>query len=157
VALPPNDEARYHDKPILPDYDLVDVAWMNNDFDEDELDIPIEEGARFIGAALGMRVLWNKADIVLEMPMPASQPSQLSLSPPGGPSDDDDDGGNDNGGNDNGNASGPSNTPLGSPSPSNNNPQVRHRGRTGQCDTNTYKWFEVGLKPMSSPTEEAYR
>jgi hypothetical protein len=72
VALPPNDEARYHDKPILPDYDLVDVAWMNNDFDEDELDIPIEEGARFIGAALGMRVLWNKADIVLEMPMLAS-------------------------------------------------------------------------------------
>jgi hypothetical protein len=72
VALPLDDEAGYHNKPIPPDYALVDVAWMNNDFDKDELDIPTEEGARFISAALGMRVLWNKADIVLEMPMLAS-------------------------------------------------------------------------------------
>jgi hypothetical protein len=40
VALPPDDEARYHGKPIPPDYALVDMASTNNDFDEDELDIP---------------------------------------------------------------------------------------------------------------------
>jgi hypothetical protein len=46
--------------------------WTNTEFDEDEIDIPIEEGSRFNGATLGMRVLCNKGDIVLEVPTPAS-------------------------------------------------------------------------------------
>jgi len=32
-----------------------------------------------------------------------------------------------------------------------------HRGSIGRCDTTAYKWFKLGLKPMSSPAEEAYR
>ena len=75
VVLPLESGAMYDGKPILPDYARVDVTWTNKEFDEDEIDIPIEEGYRFIGATLGMRVLWNKSDIVLEMPTPASQPS----------------------------------------------------------------------------------
>ena len=67
--------AMYDGKPIPHDYARVDVTWTNKDFDDDEIDIPIEEGYRFIGATLGMRVLWNKSDIVLEMPTLASQPS----------------------------------------------------------------------------------
>jgi hypothetical protein len=83
---------------------VVEVAWMHDHHDEDELDFPTEEGAMTIGGALGMRVLWNKAYIFLEMPKLASQPSS---SPPGGPSDDDDDNsGDDNGGDGNGNDGG---------------------------------------------------
>ena len=31
------------------------MTWTNKDFDEDEIDIPTEEGYRFIGATIGMR------------------------------------------------------------------------------------------------------
>ena len=72
VALPPESGAMYGGKPILPDYARVDVTWSNTEFDEDEIDIPTEEGNRFIGATLGICVLWNKGDIVLDVPMPAS-------------------------------------------------------------------------------------
>ena len=69
VALPPKSGAMYDGKPIPPDYARVDVTWTNKDFDEDEIDIPTEEGYRFIGATIGMRILWNKSDIVLDMTM----------------------------------------------------------------------------------------
>jgi hypothetical protein len=59
-----------------------------------------------------LQVLWNKADIVLEMPTPLSQPSHPSSSPPGDDPDDDD---NDNGSNGNDNASSPANSPRDSP------------------------------------------
>ena len=72
VALPPKSGTMYDGKPMPPDYAWVDVAWTNKDFDEDEIDIPTEEGYRFIGATIGMRVLWNKSDIVLDMLTTAS-------------------------------------------------------------------------------------
>jgi hypothetical protein len=94
--------------------------WHTHDHhDDDELDFPTEEGAMTLGAGLGLRVLWNKADIVLETPKPTSQPSQPLLSPPGGPSDDNDD----NGGDGNANADGPDSTPPRSPRPDTSNPQ----------------------------------
>ena len=46
--------------------------WTNTEFDEDEIGILTKEGSRFIGATLYMRVLWNKGDIVLEVPTPVS-------------------------------------------------------------------------------------
>ena len=67
VALPPESSAMYDGKPIPPDYARVDMTWTNLDFEEDEIDIPTEDGCRFLGATLGMRVLWNKSDIVLDM------------------------------------------------------------------------------------------
>ena len=36
--------AMYDGKPIPPNYARVDVTWMNPDFDEDEINIPTEEG-----------------------------------------------------------------------------------------------------------------
>ena len=72
VALPSESSAMYDGKPIPPDYARIDMTWTNKDFDEDEIDIPTEEGYRFIGATIGVRMLWNKSNIVLEMPTPAS-------------------------------------------------------------------------------------
>ena len=72
VALPLKSGTMYDGKPFLPDYAWVDMTRTNKDFDKDEIDIPTEEGYRFIGATIGMRVLWNKSDIVLDMPMLAS-------------------------------------------------------------------------------------
>ena len=94
VALLPESGAMYNSKPIPPDYAWVDVTWTNKDFDEDKIDIPIEDGYRFISAIIGMRVLWNKSDIVLDMPTPVSQPSHPLSSPLGdlGDNDDDDNG-----------------------------------------------------------------
>jgi hypothetical protein len=62
----------YDGKPIPLDYARVDVTWTNLNFDEDEIDIPTEEGYRFIGATIGTRVLWNKSDVVLDMLTSAS-------------------------------------------------------------------------------------
>jgi hypothetical protein len=72
VALPPNSGAMYGDKPIPPNYARVDVTWMNLDFDEDEIDIPTKEVYRFISSTISMRVLWNKSNIILDMPTPVS-------------------------------------------------------------------------------------
>ena len=72
VAHPPKSGAMYDGKPILPYYAQVNVTWTNKDFDEDEIDIPTEEGYRFIGATIGMHMLWNKSDIVLDMSTPVS-------------------------------------------------------------------------------------
>jgi hypothetical protein len=123
VALPPESGATYDGKPIPPDYARVDMMWTNLDFDEDEIDIPTEEGYMFIGATIGVRVLWNKSDIVLDMPMPASQPSHPLSSPLGDPGDDDDyDSGDDNDSDDNDNAGGSGTSTLGSPPLGNSNP-----------------------------------
>ena len=119
VALPPESGALYGSKPIPPDYARVNVTWTNTEFDEDEIDIPTEEGSRFIGATLGMRVLWNKGDIVLEVPTPASSRSQPS--PPGDPGDDDDNTDDDNGG-DNDNDGGLGSSPPSSLAPDNCSP-----------------------------------
>jgi hypothetical protein len=75
AVQPPNPKARYHGKPILPEYAMVEVAWTHNHHNDDELDFPNEEGDTTLGRALGTRVLWNKVDIVLEMMKPVSQPS----------------------------------------------------------------------------------
>ena len=72
VALPLKSGSMYDNKPIPPDYARVDVMWTNKEFDEDKINIPTEEGSMFFGASLNMRVLWNKSDIVLDVPMPAS-------------------------------------------------------------------------------------
>jgi hypothetical protein len=90
------------------------VTWTNKYFNDDEINIATKEGYRFIVATIGMRVLWNKSDIVLDMPTPVSYPSHPSSSPPGDPGDDDD--GGDDDGNDNAGGSGTS-------PPDNNNPQ----------------------------------
>ena len=125
LVQPPDPKARYHGKPIPDDNALVDVAWTDDEFESDELDIPTEEGSTTIGDALDTRVLWNKADIALEKL--ASKPSQPSSSPPGGPSDDDDDGnggdGDGNGGNDNDNAGGQGSSPPRSLPHSTSNPE----------------------------------
>jgi hypothetical protein len=68
VALPPERGALYGGKPIPPYYAKVDVTWTNIEFDEDEINIPTEEGNRSIDASLSMPVLWNKGDIDLEVP-----------------------------------------------------------------------------------------
>ena len=44
VVQPPNPEARYHDKPIPPEYGVVEVAWTHDHHDDGELDFPNEEG-----------------------------------------------------------------------------------------------------------------
>jgi hypothetical protein len=54
---------------------MVEVMWMHNHHDDDELDFANEEGDTTLGRALGTRVLWNKANIVLDMPKPASKSS----------------------------------------------------------------------------------
>jgi hypothetical protein len=72
VALSPKSGTTHDGKRIPPDYDRVDVTWTNLDFDEDEIDSPTEEGYRFISATISVCVLWNKSDIVLDMPTSAS-------------------------------------------------------------------------------------
>jgi hypothetical protein len=72
VAQSPDSSAMYDGKPIPPDYARVDVTWTNKYFDEDEINIATKEGYRFIISTIGMRVLWNKSDIVLDMPTPVS-------------------------------------------------------------------------------------
>ena len=123
VVLPPDNDTTYDGKPIPPDYAKVVVAWTNTEFEEDELDIPTEDGIRFIGGTIGSCVLWNKSDILLEMPTPMSQPSQPSSSPAASPSDYNEGGGDDNGGDDQKCAGGPSNTPQRSVTPDNCNTQ----------------------------------
>jgi hypothetical protein len=108
MVQPPNPEARYHGRPVPPEYALVEVGWTDDCHDEDELDFPNEDGDTTLGQALGTLVLWNKADIVFYTPKPAPNTSQPSLSSPGGPSDDDDD---DNGGDGNDNDGGHVSTP----------------------------------------------
>ena len=132
MVQPHNPKAMYNGKPIPPDYALVDVAWTHNDYEEDELDFPTEDGVRLIGGTIGSRVLWNKADILLEMPTPASQPSRPSSSPPGGPSDDDDD---DNGGEGNNNVGGPDSSPGRTPCPIPSNPSQGGSGGAPGNDT----------------------
>jgi hypothetical protein len=72
---PPNPEARYLGRPIPPEYAVVLVAWTHDYHEEDELDFPTKEGATTLSDALGLQVLWNKADIELQMLKLASQPS----------------------------------------------------------------------------------
>jgi len=93
VVLPPDNDTTYAGKPIPPDYAKVVMAWTNIEFEEDELDIPTEDGIRFIGGTIGSCVLWNKSDILLEILTPASQPSQPSSSPAASPSDHNEGGG----------------------------------------------------------------
>jgi hypothetical protein len=83
VVQPPESGATYNGKPIPPDYALVDVVWVNPDFEHEELNFPTEDENTLIGGDLASRALWNKADIMLEMPTPASHPSYPSSSPPG--------------------------------------------------------------------------
>jgi hypothetical protein len=68
MALPPDSSALYDGRPIPAEYARVEVAWTNTNFDQEEIDIPTDDGGRLLGSTLGSVVLWNKADIVLEMP-----------------------------------------------------------------------------------------
>ena len=72
---------------------MVHMAWVAEEHEKDELDYPIEDGTTTIYRAIGLRVLWNKADIVLLIEKSASKPAQPSSSPPSSPSDDDNAGG----------------------------------------------------------------
>lgn len=47
IALHPENGAT-HSKSISPNYALVDVSWMHNDFADKEIDIPGEHGERYI-------------------------------------------------------------------------------------------------------------
>jgi hypothetical protein len=49
-----------------------EVTWTHDDFEEEEIDFPTEEGAKYIRGILGCIVIWNKEDIILEMPMSRS-------------------------------------------------------------------------------------
>ena len=83
-----------------------------DNFENDELGIPTEEGSRTISSALGSHLLWNKVDIAFETWKPVSKPSQLLVCPSGAPSDEDySKSGDDNGGDSNGNAGILANTP----------------------------------------------
>jgi hypothetical protein len=150
VALPPESDALYGGKLIPPDYARVDVTWTNTEFDDDEINIPTEEGSRFISATLGMCVLWNKGDIVLEVPMPAVARSQSP--PPSDPGDDDDDDNtdDDNGG-DNDNASGPGSSPQGSPAPGNSSPQGGTRAAPGDVTPPPASGLNEGISQCPSP------
>jgi hypothetical protein len=108
VVQLPKSSATYNGKPISPNCTLVDMVWVNPDFEHEELDFPTEEGNTLIGGALASRALWNKENIMLEMPTLASQPSYPSSSPPDNDDDDDDD---DNSANGNDNAGGPGSNP----------------------------------------------
>jgi hypothetical protein len=44
VALPLESDALYNSKSIPPDYVMVTVTWTHNDYEEEEIDIPTEEG-----------------------------------------------------------------------------------------------------------------
>jgi hypothetical protein len=81
MVQPPNPKARYHGRPILPEYAVVEVMWTLDHHNDDELDFPNEEGDTTLGRVLDTRVLWNKADIILDMPKQVSKPSQPSSSP----------------------------------------------------------------------------
>ena len=94
------------------------LAWKSDEFDNDELDFPTEEGYTTITCALGMSVLWNKADIVLLIEKPASKLAQPSSSPPSSPSDDD-------------NAGGSGSSPRCSPPPDKSDPQGDIGGAPG--------------------------
>jgi hypothetical protein len=48
---------------------------MDDRHNEDELDFPNEDGDTTLGWALGMLVLWNKADIVFYTLKPVSNTS----------------------------------------------------------------------------------
>ena len=82
LVQPPDCEARYNGQPIPPEYVVVHIAWVAEEHEKDELDYPLEDGNTTIHHALGLRVVWNKADIVL-MEKPTSKPAQPSPSPPG--------------------------------------------------------------------------
>jgi hypothetical protein len=127
TVQPPNPKAKYHGILILPEYAVVEVMWTHDHHNDDELDFPNEEGDTTLGQVLGTRVLWNKADIVLDMPKPVSKPSQPSSSLPGGPSDNDDDNGSDGNGDDCGHGS----TPPCSPCSDLSNPQGGTGGELG--------------------------
>jgi hypothetical protein len=75
MVQPPNPKARFHGRPIPPDYALVEVVWTDNHHDEDELDFANEEGDTTLGRALGTVVLWNKGDIVFYTPKVATKTS----------------------------------------------------------------------------------
>ena len=134
LVQPLDPEAKYQGKQIPPEYALVDVAWMADDFDSDELEFPTEDGVTTLGGAIGSRILQNKADILFEERKPALKPSQPS-SPPSDPSDNDDDdndnGGDDNGGNGNDNVGGQGSSPRRSPPHNMSNPEGGMGGAPG--------------------------
>jgi hypothetical protein len=150
MVQPPNPEAKYHGRPIPPEYAVVEVMWTHDHHDDDELDFANEVGDTTLGRALGTRVLWNKADIILDMPKPASKSSQPSSSPPGGPSDDDDDASDDGNNND----GGPSSTPPRSPCPNPSNRQGDTRGAPGHQTPPPSKGKGKCPPALKKPAEE---
>jgi hypothetical protein len=68
----PRKQRPVQQQAILPDYNRVTVTWTHNNYEEEEIDIPTEEGERYIRGILGMTVLWNKEDTILDLPMPQS-------------------------------------------------------------------------------------
>jgi hypothetical protein len=110
MALSPDSGPLYDGRPISAKYARVEVAWTNADFDQEEIDIPTDDGGRLLSSTLGSVVLWNKVDIMLEMSTPSTQPS-LSGSSPLGDNPDDSDNEDDDGGKGNDNAGGLATSP----------------------------------------------
>ena len=71
-AHPPQSGAMFNGKPIPPDYCIVHVFWTKDEYDEETMDYPTVGGRRLLRDSMGTDVLWNKADIVLELPKPSS-------------------------------------------------------------------------------------
>ena len=121
---------------------MVHIAWVAEEHEKVELDYPLESENTTIGHALGLVVLWNKADIVL-MEKPASKPAQPSPSPPGSPSDDD-------------NAGGSGSSPRRSPPPDKSDPQGDIEGAPGNETPPPSGPKGIGQCPLASkkPTAE---
>jgi hypothetical protein len=72
VAIPPYEITYYASDQIPADYAVVIVSWAAPGFEEHDLEIPTPNGVRFLGATICFELLWNKEDILLELPTPVS-------------------------------------------------------------------------------------
>jgi hypothetical protein len=81
VAIPPHEITDYASDQIPADYAVVIVSWVVPGFEEHDLETPTPNGVRFLGASICFEVLWNKEDILLELPTLVSQPLERLFTP----------------------------------------------------------------------------
>jgi hypothetical protein len=62
----------FNGMPIPPDYAKVTIVWICPGFEQEEIDFLAKSGETLLGATIAIEVLWNKEDLVLEAPTPAS-------------------------------------------------------------------------------------
>jgi hypothetical protein len=104
-----------------------------------------------LGSTLGLVVLWNKADIVLEMPTPSTQPSLPRSSPPSDDPDDGDDDDNDGGGKGNDNAASPATSPRDSPPTDKSSARGDTRATPGDVTPPSESGLKNGSNQCPSP------